>query len=93
MTKWYHIKRSIYSVFILSVILTLYVFSDVSGILFIPIPICTLLFFTNLVTWIEDTEKWNKGTCQFCGSPWLASEGNVYDDEEYHCSCGRVIWF
>jgi hypothetical protein len=54
--------------------------------------VAAVAFFMNIATWVDDTKKWNKGICKLCDSPWLAAEGNVYDETEYYCKCGRTFW-
>jgi len=92
MTGWYHFKRSIYTIIIIIIPTAIYNNFSAYGLSLIPIPICIVSFFINITMWIDDTKKWNKGVCKICSSPWLAAEGNVYDETEYHCKCGRTFW-
>jgi len=93
MTPWYHLKRTIYLIILISIILTVYVKFDVSGIGFFAVIISILLFFLNLAAWLDDTKKWNKGICSICNTPWKLGEESGYDEKAYHCNCGRTIWF
>ena len=92
MTKWYHIKRGFFAIFITVAPLLVHTYFEAFGIQAILVPVCILAFFTNLATWIDDTKKWNKGTCKLCNSSWVPSESEAYDSTEYHCKCGRTFW-
>ena len=93
MTSWYHLRKTVYSIILIATISIIYLKYNVTGIKVLIAIICILLFFINIAAWLDDTKKWNKGTCSICNSPWKLGEESGYDEKSYHCNCGRTIWF